>query len=235
MEKLKQSQEIISLGKKLVKELSYDDRCDLRTRWMGHYLAECITKAENEPDEKKKGQLEKKCCDIILQLWKNRKHLPGNAKPLASLGDSLTVLTALLAKEKDIDSWEIYTHERHETGWGKFMKETSKKFNKILAISLYATLGDDTLSREKEWLAHKELLSENERSIIEQLDQLLTSNESYIRIILSDEYNKDDNETAENKSRMEQAVDKIQAHIDSLGKILEELKKEKLSIKKKRR
>jgi len=236
MEKLKQSQAIISLGKKLVKELSFDDRCDLRTRWMANYLAECMEKAANEKDEKTKDQLEMKCCDIILHLWKNRKHLPGNARPLASLNDSLTVLSALLAKEKGIDSWEIYSHERHETGWGKFMKETSKKFNQILAISLYATLGEDTLKREKEWVEHKEFLSETERSIIEHLDQLLTSQESYIRIILSDEYDMHDTEaSAKNKSRVEQAFDKIHTHINSLDKILAELKKEKLQIKRKKR
>jgi hypothetical protein len=64
MEKLKRSQEVLDLGKQLVREFSIHDRYDLTTSWMAHYLSEIITEAEEEKSIPKKRKLQKECCDI---------------------------------------------------------------------------------------------------------------------------------------------------------------------------
>ncbi len=227
MEKLPPSQEILSLGKKLVEEFSHGDRCRMTVRWLCHYLSECIVKAENEKTPSKKKQLEKECVELILRLWKERNYFPDDAKPLANLDEALIVLTALQEQKRDIESWTRFIADSHQTGWGKFMKETNKKFSEILAISLCATLSADALKKEKKWLKHKELLSEEERMIIERLDYLLTKSDSYIRIVFSNEKIERPKKKGKPGTRFNRVFEKLQEHLDALDGILETLKKEK--------
>src|SRR5690606_19371574 len=99
------------------------------------YLSECIVKAEREKRVKVRKQLEKECVELILRLWKERNYFPEDARPLANLGEAVTVLAALQERQTDIEPWRSYIIDRNESGWGKFMKETNKKFSEILALS----------------------------------------------------------------------------------------------------
>jgi len=60
--------ELKQLGQRLVDELS-TDRSSTTQKWMAHYIAELMERAEktNEPDVREKTQ--KACSDLILRLW----------------------------------------------------------------------------------------------------------------------------------------------------------------------
>lgn len=227
MEKLPPSQEILSLGKQLVNEFSQGDRCKMTVRWLCHYLSECIVKAEREKRVKAKKLLEKECVELILRLWKERNYFPEDARPLANLSEALTVLAALHERERDAESWSMFITDRNQSGWGKFMKETYRKLSEILALSLCATLSADALKKEKKWLKNKALLSEEERTIIEKLDYLLTKSDSYIRIVFTNEMTERKKGKEKPETRVTRVFEKIQGHLDDLDHILETLKKEK--------
>jgi hypothetical protein len=75
MESSERSQEILSLGNKLVEELKLADSNDTLSRWMAHYLAELMTQAESATGEAK-ANLEKQCFETILKIWANRGITP---------------------------------------------------------------------------------------------------------------------------------------------------------------
>lgn len=79
MEHLKAQQEIVNLGKTIVKELELDPGVDTLSKWMAHYAAEKIKSAE-ELTGNKKSATEKECIEIILKLWEQRWSIP-NTKP----------------------------------------------------------------------------------------------------------------------------------------------------------
>lgn len=181
MEQLKQSQAIISLGKKLVEEFTFSGRCDTTTRWMAHYLSELIERTEAEKSHEEKKVLQKECCELILKLWDKRSQLEGNAKPLARLQDSLSVLQALKNKTDDFPLWRSYMRLEDLTPWGVFMTRIREISDDILNITLAASVLKEDMLKEKDWLNYKELLSAEEYEIIKTLDALL-GNHEYTRI-----------------------------------------------------
>lgn len=227
MEKSKPSQDILSLGKKLVEEFSQEGRCKMTMRWMSHYLAECITRAKEEKDTAKKVKLENECCEIIVQLWKSRKDFPGRTKPLYHLEEAVAVLSALAVKQRDMESWNHYLNERHLTGWEKFAKELVGHCNDLVAISLCATVTVDALEKEKEWLDHKDLLSEEERGFIERLDHLLNQETTFYQILTAFETPVKEENTEVPRTRLDRVFEKLQEHIDALQKQLDVLRAEK--------
>lgn len=75
---------IVNLGKRLVDESSFNQRCDTLSRWMVHYIAELIDDAENAAPEDKASK-ENRCADAILDLWRHRAELPNGTRPLEDL------------------------------------------------------------------------------------------------------------------------------------------------------
>ena len=89
MARSKQSEEeVIKLGKRIVKELKLDKSVNTLGRWMAHYVAELINNAENSTSEDEKSAYRKECCELILKLWINREHIPNISKPLSVLNHS---------------------------------------------------------------------------------------------------------------------------------------------------
>lgn len=67
----------------LVQELGLEEGNDTLARWMAHYAAEQIVRAEkSEGDEK--SNAEKACFDTILKLWSHRSALPSGKRPFES-------------------------------------------------------------------------------------------------------------------------------------------------------
>lgn len=78
-EPCKQSQNVINLGKLLIRQLNLGD--DSLSSWIAHYIAELIEKAETSKGiAKEKAQTE--CLDTILKLWANRQKFSHNYRPL---------------------------------------------------------------------------------------------------------------------------------------------------------
>jgi hypothetical protein len=75
---------IIALGRKLVIELGLEPSVDTLGRWMAHYVAELIAKAESAT-RRDRRLAEKACFETILALWKHRAELPRGKRPFESM------------------------------------------------------------------------------------------------------------------------------------------------------
>jgi hypothetical protein len=100
--------EVASFGKLLVKELELEPSTNTLGRWMAHYLADIIKKAEAARGIEK-SNLEKECFDLILKFWDHRTALPGH-KPLESFESILKTL-AYLSGEDHSSGWYFRSQE----------------------------------------------------------------------------------------------------------------------------
>lgn len=84
----------ISLGKKLLVELSPEAEADTLTRWMAHYVSEQIIAAENTVGAEK-AAAEERCFNTVLALWEHRSKLPNGHRPLEEFEPILRALARL--------------------------------------------------------------------------------------------------------------------------------------------
>ena len=94
MESSETYSKVIELGKQLVELLGKGRDADLLSRWMSHYIAELIVRAETSTG-KPKQTAEKECCNTILALWKHRASFPSGKRPFERFDDILRVLEYL--------------------------------------------------------------------------------------------------------------------------------------------
>jgi hypothetical protein len=223
MEVLKHSQEITELGKKIVKELFTKDNYGLTRNWMSQYIAELMFTVESEKDEKRRHVLQKECQDAILKLWEHRNAIPGEAKPLGNLQDALAIIQALVKDENDPFHWRQYKYE--ENDWGEFIHAINTAMEDIVHISICASISDDLFKKEKEWLAHLEFLSPEERKILEYLDVLLNKIDSGIRFKIVVHGEDDGKPEPEPINKFNQIANRLQFLINKQQEALEKLKK----------
>ncbi|HEY0682997.1 MAG TPA: AVAST type 3 anti-phage protein Avs3b [Steroidobacter sp.] len=88
------SDHVLRLGRRLVQELQLEPSVDTLGRWMAHYLAELIEKAENAAGEDK-NSIEKECFDAILKLWQHRAELPDGKRPFEDMEPILRAVETL--------------------------------------------------------------------------------------------------------------------------------------------
>jgi hypothetical protein len=75
---------ILRLGEQIVASLEANDRVDMLTSWMAHYIAQLMQAAEEAiGEERTKKQTE--CADAILSLWDHRHRLPSGMRPFEEL------------------------------------------------------------------------------------------------------------------------------------------------------
>ncbi len=88
------SENILALGRKLVEELGLETSVDTLGRWMAHYIAELMTKAENATGAEK-SEAKKTCFEAILTLWKHRAVLPSGKRPFEDLEPIVRTIESL--------------------------------------------------------------------------------------------------------------------------------------------
>jgi hypothetical protein len=178
MEPLEMQTEIISLGKSLVKELKLDNSVDTLGRWMSHYLAELMVKAENASG-REKAKLEKECFDCILALWKHRWLLPHGSRPLEDFEPLLNMLQKLNPENKDpyfyskipnMEKTGRKTSSKKDAQLDIWLK-TAEKIDKIARIWLnevFHQAAESALSaKSKKWLESAvPLPNDHDRQII---------------------------------------------------------------------
>jgi hypothetical protein len=76
------------LGQRIVEELGLAEGVDTLGRWMSHYLAEQIERANAAPDGAEGDAARRECVDLILRLWERRHHWPLSA-PLKEVSEEL--------------------------------------------------------------------------------------------------------------------------------------------------
>lgn len=182
MEQLKHCQEIIALGKKLIKEFSTHDQRDTTLCWMAHYLSELMVSIENEADIITKRKLQENACQIILGIWKNRNDFPHETRPLASLSSTVEVINSFKKKDLSNSYWERLNQDSSE--WGNFAETLKKSSELAFSLTILASTGNDLLLKEKEWSIFPNLLSKEENEIIDYLDQLKESQQRRNKIEL---------------------------------------------------
>lgn len=92
------SEDVISLGNQLVKELDLEDSVDTLGRWMAHRLAELLNRLEKASDGAKDATY-RECADLVIKLWNNRASLPMNHRPLESFDSILEAIKKLRGNE----------------------------------------------------------------------------------------------------------------------------------------
>ena len=171
--------EIINLGKKLVQELELADSVNTLGRWMAHYVAELIIKAEQAQSVEEKKAAEQECYEVILKIWANRKDLPEHLQPLASLKPALSVLAALHQEEFNEEDifWGRARYKQIDDPWGRFIRDMQEIFESIFNVCLNSSLTQDLIDKEKSWLdEHANLLSEDEKDALQSLNLYLQLN-----------------------------------------------------------
>lgn len=88
------SDHVFALGRKLVEELGLDDSVDTLGRWMAHYIAGLMTKAETALGEDKDAA-GRECFAAILDLWKHRAALPHGKRPFEDLEPIVRAIESL--------------------------------------------------------------------------------------------------------------------------------------------
>lgn len=223
MEQSKHSEdEIIKLGKKLVKELDLEYSVNTLARWMSHYLAELMHYIDNAKTNEEKKRLQKECCDIILKLWCEKESLPIR-KPLDDLKPVIEILQVLQKDKEDgiLPRWlGKYNRLSRESKWASFadmVKNNSEEiFNKVIQINLH----EDILFKDQVWIKeNKEFLTKDQIQFLELIDVFTDFKSNNGSIDLNSIEISDDN-----KKRIDYMFDEFE-------RLLDEQKEELLKIK----
>jgi hypothetical protein len=185
MEKLKLSEEeIIKLGKKIVKELKIESRNNTLGLWMAHYIAQLILQVENCTEKDRKKDIQKECFDIILKLWANKEDAPNIKKPLDDLEPVIDILNVLKSDQSDIfQLWLGDIGIPTSSTWKDFTETVKCNSTNIIELCLYSELNSDLLEQKKEWVSeHASLLSIEEKKLLEHLNDLVNEKGSLISL-----------------------------------------------------
>jgi hypothetical protein len=214
MEELQRQQEIINLGKKLVEEFTVNERISLTLRWMAHYLAELITKAEDEVDPFEKQEKMKKAGELILSIWAHRYNVPRQVRPLGNLSLAVGVLATLKASDPNTPYWKKMREIDQQDIWSTFASKLRFTSEHMYGILVLSNANLDLLKKEEEWLAFPNLLSSDEKEFIENFKDFISDNDSFAGIYFS--------KTTRTSSSisLEKAFDKMQRLMDEQQKAL---------------
>lgn len=136
VEKSDIKENLIELGKKLVRELGLEQSTDTLARWMAHYIAQLIINAESAAPETK-PQAEKECFQAILNLWEHRADFPAGKRPYEELEP---ILHQLLKLDTDANSAFYYRHIRPNEDEATENPEVTKWLEFVESINYAAKL-----------------------------------------------------------------------------------------------
>lgn len=85
---------MLALGEKLVAELKLVESTDTLARWMAHYVAELLVRAQHAlPSKREKAQ--EVCARAILDLWAHARSYPAKRKPFESIDRVIEAIESL--------------------------------------------------------------------------------------------------------------------------------------------
>jgi hypothetical protein len=223
MEQSKHSEEqIIKLGKKLIKELDLQYSVNTLARWMSHYIAELIHNIDTAKSKEEKKLMQQECCDEILKIWSQKENLP-ITKPLDDLKPVIEILQVFKENNEDnvLPRW-IGRHNKfpRENQWAHLVdlikNNSEETYNRIIQMNLHK----DILCKDKEWMKeNKAFLTDDQIHFLELIDIFTDNNFNSGSIDLNYSELSDDN-----AKRIEYMFDKVE-------KLIDEQKKELLKIK----
>lgn len=85
---------MLALGEKLVAELKLVESTDTLARWMAHYVAELLVRAEHAPPSKRE-KAQELCACAILDLWAHARAFPTKRKAFESIDQVIETIESL--------------------------------------------------------------------------------------------------------------------------------------------
>jgi len=85
---------MLALGGKLVAELKLVESTDTLARWMAHYVAELLVRAEHAPPSKRE-KAQELCACAILDLWGHARAFPTKRKAFESIDQVIEIIESL--------------------------------------------------------------------------------------------------------------------------------------------
>ncbi|WP_333888134.1 hypothetical protein [Sphingobacterium siyangense] len=233
MEKLDIQQAAIELGKQFVKQNGLEPGVDTFGRWMCHYIAEQMVKADNSVGSEKE-LAEKVCFETILKFWQHRWQLPSGLRPFESFEKILSVLERLDPEKPrnfyyhQIPSREDSSIERNpvQEKWIKFAEDIDKAARVCLEVVIEKCAEEAKDEDTDYWLKYgRKIESGIDIQIIDGLTDLDFSS------LLDDKHDDDLLKSNQDKELIKYEVALIKSrieHIENLSKmnsiILKELK-----------
>lgn len=139
-------EDVVALGKRLVEELGLGSSVDTLGRWMSHFVAELIEKAETAP-EADREPAQRDCAELILRLWSHRGALPGR-QPLRSFERIFQTLDSL---GNDSSFRYFQRHAELENQWLDFAVATDDFARAVIRFCLdMASL--EAAEEEQKWI-----------------------------------------------------------------------------------
>lgn len=186
-------QEVINLGKLFVKDLKLERGNNTFPRWVSHYIAELIKKAELAKGDEKL-RLQKECMDAILKLWKHRWTLPNGRRPLENFEPLLNLLQKINPEKEDPYFFPTIPHEYRQdekpvVGSTRFWVDIAEEIDKVARIWLSDILklaGEAALDgQDRNWLINSVKVPHNDDRIVIQYvttDETLEEDEEMDKI-----------------------------------------------------
>jgi hypothetical protein len=224
MEQSKHSEEeILRLGKKLIKELELVYTVNTLARWLGHYLAELMNNIDNCESEEKKSELQKECCNVILELWEKRERIPIE-KPTEKLKPIIDIISLLKKNEHPFIRHRFLNNNNglrnKNSNWFSFLEIVKNNSERIYRKSLISMISEELLEKDKEWIEeHGSFLSDDEKSVVEYLASI-----KEIEISFIDDSEKEITE----KDKVENLFNELEGQINEQKQELLKLKKSML-------
>ncbi len=157
MENCGPSDSVLALGRKLVEELGLEQSVDTLGRWMAHYIADLVTKAEKATGDEK-IVVERECSAAILALWKHRSELPDGRRPFQALEP---VMRAIESLDPENDTPRYFRAARPPKGDAAETSEQARWLAlvdgldhsaRILIGYCLAEAAEAALDKSKEWV-----------------------------------------------------------------------------------
>jgi len=158
MEKLTQSSEILRLGKLLVDELNLDQSVDTLGRWMAHHISDLMTQVSASTGRQKK-EVEDRCRDAILTLWRHVDVFQKNHRPL---GKTESIFATIQALNPDNVAHFYHSQATNKIEQSSLTEESKKWLELSQGIDYSARLligmclknvAKEIKSDDEEWLA----------------------------------------------------------------------------------
>ena len=234
MEKLDTRQAAIKLGKQFVDQLGLNPGVDTFGRWMCHYIAEQMVKAEKSVGAEKE-LAEKNCFETILRFWQHRWQLPSGLRPFESFETIFSVIEQLdPGRHRNFYYHQIPPREDSsvqlndkQSKWIKFAEDIDKAARVCIELAIDKCTEEAKDSDTENWLLYGSKVETGlDVQIIGGLTELELS--SFL-----DEYEDDDESLKKSKADVIDKYDiaKIKSrieHIENLSKmtdtVLNELK-----------
>lgn len=154
MEPSKRLADVIALGKNIEQELRIDDDVDTLGRWMIHYIAELLDRAEKASGDQQDA-IHRECADLIIKLWTHRASLSVKHYPLESFDKVMAALVRLRDERpyyfRGIDQEEKPEISNDVQHWLKVAEEVDKVACDLVELCIEkatACAAED----EKKWL-----------------------------------------------------------------------------------